>query len=70
MSDRKTILLRATYDLLKRNAGYYYVKSPAETMVFYDDANCGGTCLMEDIANELGIDDDTPPIPLRQEDGE
>lgn len=55
--DRKTVLLRAAFDLLKKCDDSHYVLSATnEVTVFYDDAECDGTCLMEDIASELGID--------------
>lgn len=55
--DRKEILLKAAYDLLKQcSESDYVLEAPAVT-VFYDDAECDGLCLMDDIANELGIDD-------------
>jgi hypothetical protein len=55
--DRKEVLLKAAYDLLKECDKGIYVKNALETVVFYDDAECDGTCLMEDIAIELGIDE-------------
>jgi hypothetical protein len=55
--DRKDILLKAAYDMLKKCREAYYVISPMEVTVFYDDADCDGFCLMEDIAHELGLDD-------------
>ena len=54
--DRKTILLRACYDMLKKQRDAGYVISPFETTVFYDEADCDGLCLMEDIESELGIE--------------
>lgn len=54
--DRKTVLLRACYDMLKKQDKAGYVISPFETTVHYDDADCDGHCLMEDIALELEID--------------
>ena len=55
MSDRKTVLLKACYDMLKKCDESHFVTSPMETTVHYDDADCDGFCLMEDIAHELGI---------------
>jgi len=34
-----------------------YVKNALETTAVWDDATCDGYCLMEEIAEELGIDD-------------
>jgi hypothetical protein len=53
--DRKEVLLKAAYDLLKECDKGIYVKNALETVVFYDDAECDGFCLMEDIAAELDI---------------
>ena len=56
-TDRKVVLLRAAYDMLKKCNDSHVVISPMETTVFYDEADCDGSCLMEDIANELGIEE-------------
>ena len=64
---RKDILLRAAYDLIKRSTQSHYVQAVHETSVFYDDANCGGLCLMEDIETELDLEPNTQPIKLRDE---
>jgi hypothetical protein len=50
---RKTTLLRACFDMLKKQRESRYVISPFETTVYYDGADCDGYCLMEDIASEL-----------------
>ena len=55
-ADRKVTLLTACYDMLRKCNDADYVISPMETTVFYDEADCGGFCLMEDIAMELGIE--------------
>jgi hypothetical protein len=68
MKDRKEILLRAAYDLLKRSTGDHYVREATSIIVRFDNADCDGYCLMEDIATELGLDDDTEPIPLSSEE--
>jgi hypothetical protein len=57
--DRKIILLRAAYDLLKKANEGPYVKNAMEITVHYDDADCDGACLMEDIASEIGIEEDS-----------
>jgi hypothetical protein len=54
--DRKKVLLKATYDLLKKCSENPYVEDVMSSLVFYDGANCDGSCLMEDIAMELGIE--------------
>jgi len=60
--DRKDILLRAAYDIIRKADLSRYVVSPTETEVFYDDAMCDGSCLMNDIAHELRIDDQAMPL--------
>lgn len=55
--DRKIILLRAAYELLKECDRGTFVKNALETTIFYDDAICDGFCLMEDIASELNIEE-------------
>jgi hypothetical protein len=67
MKDRKEILLRAAYDLLKRSTQDHFVREATAIVTRFDDANCDGYCLMEDIATVLGLDDDTEPIPLEPE---
>jgi hypothetical protein len=67
MQDRKEILLRAAYDLLRRSTQDHFVREATSIPVRFDNANCDGYCLMEDIAAELGLDDDAEPIPLGPE---
>lgn len=55
---RREILLWAAYNMLKKCGESPTVVSPMETTVFYDDADCDGTCLQEDIATELGIEEE------------
>lgn len=55
-ADRKAILLKATYDLLKQAHESHFVEQATSIVVRYDDADCDGHCLMEDIAHELGIE--------------
>lgn len=50
---RAEILLKACYDYLENNAG-----NIGEETVFYDGTECDGYCLMEDIAIELGIEEE------------
>ena len=60
--DRKDVLLKATYEILKRCSRSSYVLNVLEEEVFYDDAECCGECLMEDIRLELNI----PPDDLKR----
>ena len=68
MKDRKEVLLRAAYDLLKRSTQDHYVREATSILTRFDDADCDGYCLMDDIATELELDDDTEPIPLGPND--
>jgi hypothetical protein len=56
MGDRKTILLQAAYALLKKQRQSSYVLNLLEETVVYDDADCDGFCLMEDIEIELDME--------------
>lgn len=64
---RKDILLRAAYDLIERSKTHF-VQETVGIQTFYDDANCDGYCLQSDIAHELRLEEDTPPIPLGPEE--
>ena len=59
---RADTLLKATYDLLSKQHENYYVLNLLAETVYYDEAECDGNCLMEDIdawIDERGIDHDT-----------
>lgn len=47
--ERAKILLKATKDLLEKQADSYYVLNLLSETVFYDGAECDGSCLKEDI---------------------
>ena len=66
--DRRDVLLRAAYDLLATINNSPFTESALGTLVRYDDANCDGMCLMQDIAIELGLEDNEKPTPLGAED--
>lgn len=51
--DRKTVLLMACRDMLIKCRDSHLVISPMETTVFYDEADCDGSCLLDDIELEL-----------------
>lgn len=55
--DRKTILLRAALELLIECGKGPYVKHALTAKVFYDEAECDGTSLANDIAIELGLEE-------------
>jgi len=57
MEDRKTVLLKAAYDLLKKCNEGPYVKDVMGETAFYDDAECDGWCLATDIAFELDLEE-------------
>jgi hypothetical protein len=67
MNERKDVLLRAAYDLLRRSTEGRYAQEATFIMVQYDGTNCDGYCLMEDIATELALDDLADPLPLLKE---
>lgn len=48
---RARVLLKATHDLLKAAERNPYVEDVLSMLVYYDEANCDGYCLMEDIEN-------------------
>ena len=54
--DRKEILLKATYDILKKCYESPCVEDVMCTTAIWDDAECDGFCLMEEIAEELGLE--------------
>jgi hypothetical protein len=54
--ERAKILLKAAYDLLKSCDEGPYVKNVLEEVVFYDDTDCDGYCLKDDIAILLEIE--------------
>lgn len=68
--ERYLILLRAAYDLLTVADRAHYVQETNSIVTRYDEANCDGSCLRTDIADELGIDPETDPIPVSDEDDE
>lgn len=51
--DRKAILLQACLQLLEKQEASHYVLNMLEETAFYDEAECDGYCLMEDIRDEL-----------------
>lgn len=55
--ERYKILLKAAYDLLKKQDGSFYVLNLLEETVEYDGVVCDGYCLMDDIAEVLGIEE-------------
>jgi len=55
--DRAVTLLRAAYHLLKRVDECSYILNFLEETVYYDGADRDGRHLMEDIADELGIEE-------------
>jgi hypothetical protein len=51
--DRAKILLKATLELLNKCDESLIVQDPMDATVFYDNADCDGYCLREDIENWL-----------------
>lgn len=54
-TERLEVLLRAAYELLRRQEESSYVLNLLSETVYYDGAECDGNCLMEDIAAELDL---------------
>ena len=54
---RYETLLQAAYELLKKQEKSEYTLDLLSETVFYDEADCDGYCLMEDIAIELDLED-------------
>lgn len=55
--DRKEYLLRQVLKLFKQQSESGYVLNIEEITIVYDGAECDGSCLCDDIMEELGIDD-------------
>jgi hypothetical protein len=53
--DRKEYLLRVCLELLEKQENSGYVLDLTSETIYYDEADCDGTCLMEDIRAELMI---------------
>lgn len=60
---RHSVLLKAAHDLLMKQSRSGYVLNLLEQTVFYDEADCDGHCLMEDIASELAAIAQSAPRP-------
>ena len=56
MEDRKTTLLRACMELLQKQEDSPYVLYLLSETVHYDETDCDGYCLLEDIKTELDIE--------------
>ena len=57
--ERLVTLLKASHDLLKKQYDSSYVLNLLAEDVFYDEADCDGNCLMEDIEyyfDEIGVE--------------
>jgi DNA-directed RNA polymerase alpha subunit len=62
MEDRKTVLLKACLTLFEKQNNSPYVLNLLSEIVHYDDADCDGYCLMEDIKGELCYQTDDTPL--------
>ncbi len=54
--ERAKTLLKAAYDLLHKQTETPYVLDMLTETAIWDDAECDGYCLMEEIAELLGIE--------------
>lgn len=57
MEDRKVTLLKACLELLQRQEDSYVVLDILEEMIRYDESDCDGYCLIEDIKMELSMEE-------------
>jgi hypothetical protein len=55
--ERAKVYLKATSDLLQKQNESHYVLNLLETTVFYDEADCDGYCLKDEIDTflEMGV---------------
>ena len=53
--ERAKVLLKACFDLLQKQQESYYVLNLLRETINYDDADCDGYCLQEDIKDFLEI---------------
>lgn len=56
MMDRKEYLLKQVLKLFKQQKESCYVLNIEEMTIAYDGVWCDGSCLCDDIMDELGID--------------
>lgn len=47
--ERARTLLKAAYDLLKKQEGNFFVLNLLAETIEYDEAECDGSCLLDDI---------------------
>ena len=55
--DRKDVLLQAAYDILKQCSDSSTVLDVMSVTAYWDEAECDGYCLLDDIAVELGMEE-------------
>lgn len=55
--DRKEYLLKQVLKLFKQQRESRYVLNMEEMTIVYDGAECDGSCLCDDIMEEVGIND-------------
>lgn len=55
--DRKDVLLKAAYEILRNCNSSLIVKNVLEEPVFYDNVECDGFCLANDIADLLDLEE-------------
>lgn len=67
LEDRKLVLLKAAQELLHKQTESRYVLNLLSETVFYDDADCDGHCLMEDIGYLFDELDEKGQRPASQE---
>ncbi len=57
IQERKDILLRATFDILKKCEEGAHVKDVMGVTAVWDGAECDGSCLMQEIKDLLDIEE-------------
>jgi hypothetical protein len=57
MKNRKVTLLKACASLLNKQKESPYVLNLLEETVYYDNADCDGYCLLNDIKTELELNE-------------
>lgn len=66
--ERAKTLLKATKELLERQDNSYYVLDLLEETVFYDEAECDGYCLKEDIGCWFDELEEQETVPLEEQE--
>lgn len=66
--ERAKTLLKATKELLEKQDNSYYVLNLLEETVFYDEAECDGYCLKDDIGDWFDELEEQETVPLEEQE--